>query len=338
MPDILGIRARGGAQWQDQPGRSMGADVQSSQREWIEGVALPGRRVAEARTLTGGYSNDNTLVTMDDGGQYVLRRYLRHNSRAIETALAHRLADVVPVPAVVASDPDGDDPVLLSAFVPGRPVNELLTELDDTALGELGHDVGVTLARLGTVEFAAPGFFAGGRLEPGGGEPTAGLDHFVARCLEKGNAAGHLSGAEQDGLRRYAERAAPELAAVAGSRRLVHADYNPKNLLAARRDGRWQVAAVLDWEFAFSSSPLIDVGNMLRFPRPPAFAPAFVDGFRSGGGDLPPQWRRLSQALDLFSLADFLTRPVEHRYFGRAIERIRALLSDPPAGGAAGSR
>jgi hypothetical protein len=51
-----------------------------------------------------------------------------------------------------------------------------------------------------------------------------------------------------------------------------------------------------------------------------------VDGFRDGGGNLPEDRRRLSQALDLYSLADLLTRPVEHRYFGRALERIRAIL------------
>ncbi|MGW2441505.1 hypothetical protein ACWCY1_32940, partial [Streptomyces goshikiensis] len=29
-----------------------------------------------------------------------------------------------------------------------------------------------------------------------------------------------------------------------------------------RRAGQWAVAAVLDWELAFSGSPLFDVGNM----------------------------------------------------------------------------
>jgi hypothetical protein len=38
-------------------------------------------------------------------------------------------------------------------------------------------------------------------------------------------------------------------------------------------------------------------------------------------------WRQLSRALDLYSLADFLTRPVEHRYFGRAVTCVRAMLT-----------
>ncbi|MBU2665085.1 phosphotransferase [Actinoplanes bogorensis] len=318
-------------------------ELEPSINAWIE-RARPGRRVTGARKLTGGYSNDNTVVTMSDGERYVLRRYLRTNRCALERTLAERVDGVVPVAAVVAADPTGDsagEPVLLSVFRPGRPVSELLTELDDSALAALGHDVGSTLACIGTVEFIRPGFLtvvaptaagapdpdpgveSGARLRSDGIEPIDGLDQFVDRCLREGNADGHLSGDEQRALLRWAERAAPELATLKGSRCLVHSDYNPKNLLASGD----RVTAVLDWEFAFSSSPLVDVGNMLRFPHPPAFDEAFIAGFRDAGGSLPPNWRRLSQALDLFALADFLTRPVEHRYFGRAIERIRALLA-----------
>ncbi len=67
----------------------------------------------------------------------------------------------------------------------------------------------------------------------------------------------------------------------------MHSDFNPKNVLAVRAGGRWSVSAVLDWEFAFSGSPLHDIGNMLRFEQPPGFAAGFADGFRDGGGDLP---------------------------------------------------
>jgi aminoglycoside phosphotransferase (APT) family kinase protein len=298
-------------------------------RGWIEERVLPGRRVVTERDLTGGYSNQNTLITMDDGGQFVLRRYRGANACAVEAALARRLTGIVPIPRVVAADDTGKvagEPVLLSVFVHGRPVGEALT---GATAAELGRAVGATLAAIGSVTFAAPGFFADARLEPGppGAEPTAGLDAWVDRCLREGNAAGHLTEAEQRRLRRFAEEASPPLAALAGSRRLVHGDFNPKNLLAARDGGGPLVVAVLDWEYAFSSSPLFDVGNMFRFPRPPGFEEAFLTGFRDHGGELHPDWRRLSRALDLYSLADFLTRPVEHRYFGRAITRIRALLA-----------
>jgi aminoglycoside phosphotransferase (APT) family kinase protein len=233
---------------------------------------------------------------------------------------------VVPVAEVVAADESGPEPVLLSRFVPGRPVSEILDPSDAT---ELARSVGAALAGIGSVSFDSPGFFTDGSLVPGppGAEPISGLDSYVDRCLEKGNAAGHLTDAEQGALRQAAAEATPELAGLAGSRRLVHGDYNPKNLLAVRREGRWEVAAVLDWEYAFSSSPLFDIGNMLRDPRPAGFEEAFLAGYLDNGGDLPENWRRLSQALDLYSLADFLTRPVDHRYFRKSVARIRAMLA-----------
>jgi aminoglycoside phosphotransferase (APT) family kinase protein len=250
----------------------------------------------------------------------------------VEAALAARLAGIVPVPEVIGADPDGSgagEPVLLSAFVTGRPLGDVLAGVTGPEAAELGRATGRTLAAIGSVEFAAPGFFSDASLEPGppGMEPTSGLDAFVERCLKEGNAAGHLDDDEQRSLLRFATEAAPDLAVLRGSRRLVHADFNPKNLLAVRTDGRWRLSAVLDWEFAYSSSPLFDVGNMLRDPRPAGFGEAFVDGFREDGGELPGNWRRLSQALDLYSLADLLKRPADHRYFRRAVERIRALIA-----------
>lgn len=299
---------------------------------WIETVALPGRRIVAARPLTGGYSNENVRILVDGDESYVLRRYRRVNACAVETALAGRVGGVVPVPAVVAADPDGGragEPVLLMTFMPGRPMSEVLPGLSADETAELGRSTGAALAAIGTVSFGSPGFFSGGDLRPGppGAEPTEGLPQFVERCLEEGNAEGHLTPGEQRALIRYAETAAPLLAGLRGARQLVHSDFNPKNLLAAPRDGGWRVTAVLDWEFAFSSSPLFDVGNLLRQERPPGFADAFRHGFTESGGSLPPDWRRLSQALDLYALADFLTRPPGHRYFKRSVEIIRELLA-----------
>ncbi|GIE86134.1 phosphotransferase family protein [Actinoplanes regularis] len=296
--------------------------------DWIEKKALPGRRISGMRELTGGYSNHNVVVTMDDGSAYVLRRYLRADKSAIEAALARRLAGVVPVPEVIAVGFAGE-PVLLSRFVPGRMLSEVLMSADPGTAGELGSVVGRALAGLGTVSFGAPGFFSDGSLTPGppGVEPASGLDAWVDRCLAEGDVDGHLTGSERRALREYAARATPALTALHGSRQLVHSDFNPKNLLVVREAGRWRVSAVLDWEFAFSGPQLTDVGNMLRDPRPPGFAEAFLAGFEEAGGDLPPDWRSLSQALDLYALADFLTRPPEHRYFARSVARIRRLLA-----------
>jgi aminoglycoside phosphotransferase (APT) family kinase protein len=164
-----------------------------------------------------------------------------------------------------------------------------------------------------------------------GGDGRACLRTAAARDAHGRDAAAgdRLSLAEQDGLRELAALAGPLAARAAPGRRLVHCDYNPKNLLAVRQDGRRTVTAVLDWEFAFSGSPLTDIGNMLR-PRPAAqagLAAGFIAGYREAGGRLPADWREISEALDLYALADFLTRPPDHRYRRQAVKLIRARLA-----------
>jgi len=86
---------------------------------------------------------------------------------------------------------------------------------------------------------------------------------------------------------------------------------------------------VLDWEFAFSGSLLTDIGNMLRFSGryPPGFTSGFIAGYQEAGGRLPPGWREISEALDLYALADFLTRPPAHPYFGKAVSLLRKRLA-----------
>jgi Ser/Thr protein kinase RdoA (MazF antagonist) len=166
-------------------------------------------------------------------------------------------------------------------------------------------------------------------------EPSAGLPEWVDRCLAAG-ADRVLDAPERDGLRRLAGRVAPRLDAVRGARCLVHADFNPKNLMARFAHGRWTVTAVLDWEFAFSGSPLFDAGNMLRSPDalPPPFADGFVAGLRAGGAALPDGWADLARDLDLFSLADLLSRAGPPTRTGRPPSRDghpRARDGQPPA-------
>jgi aminoglycoside phosphotransferase (APT) family kinase protein len=302
---------------------------------WLS-CALPGRRITATERLGGGYSNENIRLMTGDGS-YVLRRYRRGRAGAdgartcaVEAALAARLASAaVPVPEVIAADPEGHaagEPLLLARHVPGVMVSEAVTA-DPGSAPQLGAAAGRALAAVGSVTFARGGAFTGPDLIPSA-DGWPGLPEFVESCLRAPNAAGALSEAEVARLRTLAAAADPLARAVAGARQLVHSDYNTKNLLAVPRAGGWSVSAVLDWEFAFSGSPLTDVGNMLRFrdAHPPGFDSAFVRGYREAGGGLPPRWREISEALDLYALADFLTRPPGHRYFGKAVAALRGRL------------
>jgi fructokinase len=262
-------------------------------REWLETTALPGKTITRATPLPGGYRNGNLLLDCADGTRFVLRRY-RDGSRAeVEAALARRLRGVVPVAGVVAAHPEGE--ALLLEFVPGTPVDLLLPTLTAAEARAVGVAAGRALAAIGTIGFEQAGFFTDGSLKPA---PMDGdLAGFVDDCLRRLDPGWELSESEQDDLRAVAVAWTP---LVPDSARLVHADFNPKNLLADPAPDGWRIT-VLDWEFAFSGSPLTDLGNVLRFGQT-----AFTDGVLSGVGPLPAGWREAARALDLFSLAEFL--------------------------------
>ncbi|HUA28825.1 MAG TPA: hypothetical protein VMC03_08060 [Streptosporangiaceae bacterium] len=46
-------------------------------------------------------------------------------------------------------------------------------------------------------------------------------------------------------------------------------------------------------------------------------------GLPGRGGALPPRWPEVSEALDLYALANFLTRPPGHPYFGKAVTLLK---------------
>ena len=300
--------------------------------------ALRSEQVIGMARLPGGYVNESVAITTDSG-RYVLRRYRRDagvesasRTCAIEAALARRLGrTAVPIAEVIAADASGTvagQPLLLARYVDGVTLRAAVANVSGSAAEEIGRAAGTTLAAIGTVTFPRGGSFTGPDLVPSPEGMPGSLDEFVESCLRCGHAATIMTEGELAALRTLAARLAPAAASAASARQLVHSDYNGKNLLALQRGGRWSISAVLDWEFAFSGSPLTDIGNMLRFSTsyPPGFASGFIAGYREAGGTLPPDWHEVSEALDLYALADFLTRSPAHPYFAKAVSLIRERL------------
>jgi fructokinase len=289
-------------------------------REWVETVALPDVEIVRISVLTGGYRNDNLLLEGVDGGKWVLRGYGSANRADVETALAAKLRGVVPVAGVVAKDPAG--PSLLLDFVEGTPVDRLLPTLSTTEAEAVGVAAGRVLAAIGTIEFDRPGFFADASLQPKPNEPMDLATFVEESYLDPG---WDLSPYEVDGLRSLARAWTPLADAVGKAASLVHADFNPKNLLAERDGESWRIT-VLDWEFAFSGNPLADLGNVLRFGQT-----SFTAGVVAGVGPLPDGWRDTARALDLFALADFLSRPPKQPLAADIRDVVRKLVQRGPS-------
>lgn len=264
---------------------------------------------AEVVPLSGGYSGETFLVT-GAGEQAVLRLYARDPGRAaVDQALLERLRGLLPVPRVLeaVTVPGGPErpPFLLLEALPGDRLDLVLPAADEPLRRRLGEAVAGVLVLLSTERMPRAGRFADAGLDPQpfrgpAGDPVAFLEAHLDTSW-----FGTLSGAEREALRSVARRAAA-LTRPAGRTALVHADFNPKNLLVDPATGG--VTGVLDWEFAFAGAPLADVSNLLRFEADPVFAAAVADGYVSRAPDVPADWLEVARALDLYALVDLAAR------------------------------
>jgi aminoglycoside phosphotransferase (APT) family kinase protein len=276
-------------------------------------AALGPRRTVSVAPLYADHSRHVWRVVVAGPSEaYVLRIHKRGAAAcAVESALEHRLRGVVPVPEVVYADPEGEvagTPVTLTRWMHGQRLDEVLPGANFADALEMGHTVGMTLARIGSVRFERGGYFAGSSLEvrPAPGTPAQQLIAYAWKRLGR-----RVRSMPDDLRRQYVELVvdeAPILNRTDGAAQLVHSEFSPHNLLVTRHFGRWKVVAVLDWEKAFSGSPLVDIANVLRFPEqlPEGYSDGFLAGFREGGGELFEGWEKLSRVLDVFALCDLL--------------------------------
>jgi aminoglycoside phosphotransferase (APT) family kinase protein len=277
-------------------------------------AAVLGGRLAGVTTLAGGYSHETMLLELGD--RRVVARFGGQDP-AVEAAVM-ALAPV-PVPEVLLVESDA----MAIAFVEGTVLSRVLEEPPGD-VDALGAEVGRVIARIGDVRFDAPGFFTGDNLAVGPMPPwSEQLVPFVERCMGKTE---RLDAEERRSFVELCVTQAPALVAIDGEARLAHGDVNPKNILVARSAGGWRVTAVLDWEFAYSGSPYADAANMARFGAdyPPGFLTGFEAGFESHE-PRHPQWRRLGRVMDLFALADLVTRPAGNGVADQAAAIIRSL-------------
>jgi hypothetical protein len=299
---------------------------------------------------------------------FALRLYTRDAAACRkEIELYQLVRERVPVPPIYYAELDAGRfgyPYTVGGWIEGTKLDDLLAGTlaggpapgstdraqdydDDHDFAGAGYATGVTLATIGSFTFPEAGFFgpALSIQEPMGG--PASFLAYLEQCLFHRLAGQRLGEELTARLWRFATAHAPLLEATAGAHALVHGDYKATNLLLRRveadnagsetRSGTagsagasWAMAAVLDWEFAFSGSPLFDIAILLRHDRalPPAFAAGFVRGYTAAGGLLPPDWRRLARLLDLLNLCSFLDQPGERKTLTRDATRLIVATMD----------
>lgn len=294
------------------------------------------RRVESAEPLTGGFVNTNyrvRLAGLDDA--FVLRSYVRDAGACQrERDIIARVRGSVPVAEVLYADTRGEAfgrPYAVMRWMEGVTLDQLLARPAEADPVAIAACLARTLAAIGSFTFPQIGFFGP---ELAIAEPLGSVREFCVNYLESclfHDRAGERIGPDLTAeLWRLVSANAHLLDVLGDSAALVHSDYKGSNLLLRQTSGQWEVAAVLDWEFAHAGTPLVDIGILLRDADtlPSGFAPAFATAYRAAGGSLPTEWRQIAQLLDLMNYCEFLNGPDArgglHEY---ALGRIRAALT-----------
>lgn len=318
--------------------------------------AFPERSVVGFEELIGGFCNTNLKI--DFAAHYepvVLRIYQRvPYVCAKEVALLRHVRPTVPVPEVFHADPEGIDgfgPYAVLEYIDGLTFQQLKRTNDLQAIQEASYSIGQSLAAIGRYQFHKPGRLIVNQtvvqqssvgvtplttLEVGA--PYIEGDNPIPRILDSFLASEKLQrrtgAALAKRLHDFVWSWAPRLRELDDqqnpSHSLVHSDFGSRNILVRKVEGKWVVAGVIDWEFAFSGSPLIDVGNFLRYERArrPLREPHFSRSFVEHGGKLPEDWRNVTRVLDLTALCEMLTRDPPPEIVTELLDLIQATLDD----------
>ncbi len=245
----------------------------------------------------------------------VLRFYVRDAAAcAKEVDVLRLVRSVVPVPEVLHVEPNGlgdFPPFVVMQYVEGIIFRLLRRTKEQPAIAQAAAAIGKTLASIGSHQFPRRGLLGAG-LEVGNwlmpGSDT--IPPLIDSCLLSENFRTRASAELSDRIHKFAWHWADRLSTVDSETRLVHADFNASNIMVRSVKGSWQVAAVIDWEYSFSGSPLWDVGSFLRYEQEgrPLVEPFFSQACTAAGMSLPDDWRELVRAVDLCSLCEALTR------------------------------
>jgi Ser/Thr protein kinase RdoA (MazF antagonist) len=296
--------------------------------------SLPLRNSA---VLNGGFSTTNILLEFADGDRCVLRLSSQHQRVKMEADLLDYLshkAPELPIPKVLwrASEhfPGGPGAFAMT-YVEGQLLATIEDGLSTTDCRDICEQLALAAARIHDLRFDRCGLLGPGpRVTEPFASYSAGTVGFMQSCLDNENLQRRL-GADRCHRLHHCLTHRTDLHEPSVTNQLCHSDFNQKNFLI-RRDaiGRHHLAAVLDWEFAFSGSSVIDIGNLLRFEHesPAVEGACFADAYRAAGGHLDKAWREQALFADLLAQCAFLTDPEElSKTFRTAIGVIDRTLS-----------
>src|ERR1700751_5495782 len=240
---------------------------------------LGGSEIESVSVLTGGFVNSNYRLVLRDHRSLVLRIAARPGDLKKELGVLKRIHDAVPVPAVVVEDFSGPRPFALLEFIEGTLLSDSLGSLDAADLTRVAFEAGISLQAIHSFDLGKAGFFDENFVfNPAFENFGGGLYDYIFSNLASGRVRERLGENLAACALEYVQANRDEYWSIPNSTRLIHCDYNLKNILIRQIGSVWKGAGGLDLEFAMAGSPLLDIGNFLRFEDelPPKFSGSFI--------------------------------------------------------------
>ena len=289
-------------------------------------VAFPDREVDRLTGVGPSWNgaNETVGVAFADGSWAFLKVALADESHRLtrERAVLRYVGahGLLPVPEVLAADPDGDPAYLATAPAPGRGLLDVYDAASDDERERLLRRVGAALAALHADRFASHGEIVGAGRERGSaaaGEATPDPDGQTGLAIEFASWTDVLLATiertrEIGTSERLADHYDAVVDCVCANRdlldgapaALLHGDVTKPNLfVTAEGDGADATdgpgVAAIDWELSHAGDPARDLVraedqllNGFDSTGPERFASALRDGYRERAGGLPKGFER----------------------------------------------
>ena len=272
--------------------------------------ALPKQSLSSYQIISGGCANLNIKLNFcGDITPLILRIYLRDKEAAFrEQKLAELVHQNIPVAQIIYIGNLDRYKYAIMQFIDGITLRDLLISGRDEDIDNILFETGTILAKMQKFTFDRQGEFDKNlNITPF----PQGYDYilFARQCMENQWIISTFSDKDRIRILKNIINNADYFPDKTDNT-LTHGDYDPANILVHKVSGKWQISAILDWEFAHSGSLLQDIANMLRYSHqlPDFFERQFLHGLSESGIMLPEHWRKATYLLNLLALLDCLQR------------------------------
>jgi len=266
--------------------------IEPSRLEKIVTIAFARQKVISFELIGSGCVNLNIKVELKGANEpYLLRIYLRNKASAfIEKKLGELLKMEVPIPQVFAIGQFQEFLFSIVQFKKGIPLADALSTEKEIKIEPIMKKIGLYLAKIQAHRSPQAGYFDK-NLELSGVFASDIMSHSTKVLLENPDIKRQISEKNRKRIESILTRLVHFFPDVKQNH-LVHGDLDPSNILVEQRKGKWEISAIIDWENAFSYSPLWDVAHLLRFAHQVdnTYTTSLIQGLKEGGVQLPEGW------------------------------------------------